>query len=636
MSLLDQINSPADLKPLSFAELANLAAEIRERLIEVCAVNGGHVGASLGVVELTLALHYCFDSPTDRIVWDVSHQAYAHKLLTGRRDAFATLRQAGGLSGFTCRTESPHDPFGAGHAGTSVSAALGFAAARDIKGEHHKTIAVIGDGALTAGLAFEALNHGGGLAKELIVVLNDNEFSIAPNVGALSAYLSRHLAGDTYQALRAFVERLLNRLPGVGEPMLRAARSVEDSLKQAILPGMLFEELGFAYIGPIKGHDIKALIEAFGRAAKLHRPVLVHCATQKGKGYPFAEKDPAKWHGLGPYDVATGKPRTGTGAATPPPTYMRVFGDTLIELAERDPRIVAITAAMESGTGLTEFARRFPDRFFDVGIAEQHAATFAAALAADGLRPVAAIYSTFLQRAFDQLIHDVALQRLGVTFAIDRAGLVGEDGPTHHGVFDLAYLRPIPNFVVMAPKDEQELRHMLATCLTLDTPAAVRYPRGAGLGVPLDGAPELLEVGKGEWLRTGNDVTLLALGTMVAPALAAAGLLARDGIDAQVVNLRFAKPLDHEIILAAAATTGRLVTLEEGQLAGGVGSAVAELLADTQHTGVALLRLGLPDQFTSHGARAQLLAAAGLDADSIAHRIATFVRAGTTWAVERR
>ncbi len=631
MAILEKIDSPADLKALSHAELDTLAEEIRERLIEVCAVNGGHVGANLGVVELTLALHYCFESPRDRIVWDVSHQAYVHKLLTGRRDAFATLRQAGGLSGFTRRDESPHDPFGAGHAGTSVSATLGLAAARDLKGEHHRTIAVIGDGAMTAGLAFEALNHGGGLAKELIVVLNDNEFSIAPNVGALSAYLSRHLAGDTYQALRSFVERLLGRLPGVGEPMLRAAKSVEDSLKQAILPGMLFEELGFAYIGPIKGHDTRALIEAFKRAAKLRRPVLVHCATQKGKGYPFAEQDPAKWHGLGPYDVATGKPRSnGTrAAAAPPPTYMRVFGDTLMELAEEDERIVAITAAMPSGTGLTEFARRFPKRFFDVGIAEQHAATFAAALAADGLRPVAAIYSTFLQRAYDQLVHDVALQTLPVTFAIDRAGLVGSDGPTHHGVFDLAYLRPIPEFVVMAPKDEQELRHMLATCLTLDTPAAVRYPRGAGLGVPLEGAPRPLAVGEAEPLREGADVALLALGTMVAPALAAARLLAREGIDAAVINLRFAKPLDEEAILAAANATGCLVTLEEGQLAGGVGSGVAELLADHRCSGVSLLRLGLPDRFIAHGGRDQLLAEVGLDAASIARRTADFVHAGT-------
>lgn len=544
------------------------------------------------------------------------------------------MRQAGGLAGFTRRDESPHDPFGAGHAGTSVSATLGFAAARDIKGEHHKTIAVIGDGAMTAGLAFEAMNHTGGLAKELIVVLNDNEFSIAPNVGALSAYLSRHLAGDTYLALRNFVERLLNRLPGVGEPMLRAAKGMEDGLKQAILPGMLFEELGFAYIGPIKGHNIKALIEAFQRAAKLKRPVLVHCATQKGKGYYFAEKDPAKWHGLGPYHITTGKPRTnGTGAA-PPPTYMRVFGDTLVELAEGDERIVAITAAMVSGTGLTEFARRFPNRFFDVGIAEQHAATFAAGLAADGLKPVAAIYSTFLQRAYDQLIHDVALQKLPVTFALDRAGLVGKDGPTHHGVFDLAFLRPIPNFVVMAPKDEQELRHMVATCLALDTPAALRYPRGAGLGVPLDGAPHPLAIGKSERLRDGADVCLLALGTMVAPALAAARLLAGDGIDAAVVNLRFAKPLDRDAILAAAAATGRLVTLEEGQLAGGVGSAIGEVLADAQATGVALLRLGLPDRFISHGPREVLLAEVGLDTEGIARQTAAFVRAPSAAVVK--
>ncbi len=634
MALLDQIDSPADLKRLPQSELPRLAEEIRQRLIEVCSVNGGHIGANLGVVELTLALHYCFDSPRDRIVWDVSHQAYVHKLLTGRRDRFPTLRQEGGLSGFARRDESPHDPFGAGHAGTSVSAALGMAAARDLKGEGHKTIAVIGDGAMTAGLAFEAMNHAGGLKRDLIVVLNDNEFSIAPNVGALSAYLSRHLAGDTYQALRGFVERLLGRLPAVGEPMLRAAKSMEEGLKQLVIPGMLFEELGFAYIGPIKGHDLDALIEAFGRAAKLSRPVLVHCATQKGRGYRFAEADPAKWHGLGPYHVETGQPRSnGTGAAAPAPTYTEVFGKTLVELAERDERIVAITAAMPSGTGLTEFARRFPDRFFDVGIAEQHAVTFGAALAAEGLRPVAAIYSTFLQRAYDQLVHDVALQRLPLCLALDRAGLVGEDGPTHHGVFDLGYLRPIPGMVVMAPKDEAELRRMLATALALDAPAAIRYPRGRGLGVPLAGEPLPLAVGRAETLREGADVALLALGACVAPAVEAAARLAAEGIDATVVNLRFAKPLDAATILAAAAATGRVVTVEEGQLAGGVGSAVAELLADQRLAGVPVLRLGIPDRFIPHGPRGRLLAALDLDAEGIARQTAAFVRAADPWAV---
>ncbi|MGD2063992.1 MAG: 1-deoxy-D-xylulose-5-phosphate synthase [Nitrospirota bacterium] len=626
--LLDQIDSPAALKDLAKSQLPQLAEEIRALLIEVCSVNGGHIGANLGVVELTLALHYVFDSPRDRLVWDVGHQSYVHKILTGRREQLHTLRTHGGLSGFTRRSESPHDAFGAGHASTSISAALGMAAARDLRGENHKTVAIIGDGALTAGLAFEGLNHGGHLAKDLIVVLNDNEFSISPNVGALSAYLSRHLAGNTYQTLRNTVERVLHHIPGLGEPMLKVAKHLEDSLKQFVLPGMLFEELGFAYIGPIKGHDTGALIEAFQRAAKLGRPVLVHCVTQKGRGYAFAEKDPAKWHGLGPYDVATGEPRrNGSGSKrTPPPTYTQVFGETLVELAAEDRRIVAITAAMPSGSGLTRFAAAYPDRFFDVGIAEQHAATFGAALAAEGLRPVAAIYSTFLQRSFDQLIHDVALQDLPVTFALDRAGLVGDDGPTHHGAFDISYLRPIPNFVVMAPKDEDELRHLLKTALECGHPASLRYPRGNGLGIPLEGAPTAVPIGRAEVLRDGHDVALLALGTMVYPALAAADRLATEGIAARVVNMRFVKPIDRGVIGACAADCGQIVTLEEGAIAGGLGSAVSEELAAAGVDRVRLLHVGIPDRFVTHGPQSMLRQELFLDADGIAAQVRSFVQ----------
>jgi 1-deoxy-D-xylulose-5-phosphate synthase len=626
--LLDKIDSPTDLKALAKSQLPQLAEEIRALLIEVCSVNGGHIGANLGVVELTLALHYVFDSPHDRLVWDVGHQSYVHKLLTGRRELLHTLRTHGGLSGFTRRAESPHDPFGAGHASTSISAALGMAAARDLKGEQHKTVAIIGDGALTAGLAFEGLNHGGHLAKDLIVVLNDNEFSIAPNVGALAAYLSRHLAGNTYQTLRHAVERVLHHIPGLGEPMLKMAKHLEDSLKQFILPGMLFEELGFAYIGPIKGHDTNALIEAFQRAAKLGRPVLVHCVTQKGRGYAFAEKDPAKWHGLGPYDVATGEPRKNgaSRAVTPLPTYTQMFGETLVQLAADDRRIVAVTAAMPSGTGLTRFAATYPDRFFDVGIAEQHAATFSAALAAEGLRPVAAIYSTFLQRSYDQLIHDVALQDLPVTFALDRAGLVGDDGPTHHGAFDIAYLRTVPNFVVMAPKDENELRHLLRTALECGHPASLRYPRGNGLGVVLDGEPTAVPIGTAEVLRDGQDVALLALGAMVYPALAAADRLAADGIAARVVNMRFVKPIDREMITTCAAACGQLVTLEEGAIAGGLGAAVSEELVAAGVDRVRLLHVGIPDRFVTHGPQTMLRRELFLDPEGIAAQVRSFVQ----------
>jgi len=628
--LLEQIDSPADLKALPKEKLPQLADEIRALLIEVCSVNGGHIGANLGVVELTLALHYVFSSPEDRLIWDVGHQSYVHKLLTGRRDRLHTLRSQDGLSGFTRRCESPHDPFGAGHAATSISAALGMAAARDLKGEQHKTVAIIGDGSMTAGIAFEGLNHGGHLGKDLIVVLNDNEFSIAPNVGALSAYLSRHLAGNTYQTLRHAVERVLQHIPGVGEPMLKVARHLEDSLKQFILPGMLFEELGFSYIGPIKGHDTDALIEAFQRAANLGRPVLVHCVTQKGRGYAFAEKDPAKWHGLGPYDVETGEPRKNgsTPKVTPAPAFTQVFGETLLELAHDDERIVAVTAAMPSGTGLSRFAAAYPDRFFDVGIAEQHAATFSAALAAEGMRPVAAIYSTFLQRSFDQLIHDVALQDLPVAFALDRAGLVGDDGPTHHGVFDIAYLRTIPNFVSMAPKDEDELRHMLKTAIECDHPTSLRYPRGSGVGVPLTGPPTALPIGKAEVVRPGDDVALLALGSMVYPALAAAERLAQEGISATVVNMRFIKPIDRDQIAACAKACGHLVTLEEGALAGGMGSAVLEELERSRLDGVRLLRIGIPDHFVAHGPQARLRRELLLDADGIVTQVRDFVRSG--------
>lgn len=612
--LLERINGPENLKGLSLEELRQLAAEIRAELVGTVARTGGHLAPNLGVVELTLALHRVFNSPADKIIWDVGHQCYVHKLLTGRQGSFKTLRQSGGLSGFPKREESPHDPFNTGHSSTSLSAALGMALARDLRGEKHEVIAVIGDGAMTAGMAFEALNHAGHLGTHFIVVLNDNEWSIANSVGAMANYLSRLRTSNTYARGKEKFKRLLRSWPPAGPKMLKAAERLKDSLKYLLLPGMVFEELGFTYLGPIDGHDLLALQEVLLRAKRISGPVLVHVLTKKGKGYRPAEENPDLFHGIGPFDVTTGCPKD-EGSV---PTYTAVFGKSLVRLAAQDESIIAITAAMPSGTGLEAFAREYPQRFFDVGIAEQHAVTLAAGLAAAGFKPVVAIYSTFLQRAYDQVVHDVCLQGLPVVLAIDRAGLVGEDGETHQGLFDLAYLRHIPQMTVMVPKDEDELQHMLYTALNLDGPAALRYPRGRGLGVPLAEEPRLLPVGQGEVLREGKDLAILAVGPLVYEALAAADDLVARGIEAAVVNARFVKPLDRELILSLARRTGFVITVEEHTTVGGFGSAVLELLAAEGVRDVAVLCLGIPDVFVGHGRPADLRARFGLDARGIA------------------
>ncbi len=597
--VLERVREPADLKRLSLRELRQLAAEVRQELIDVVPQTGGHLASNLGVVELTIALHTVFDSPRDKIIWDVSHQSYVHKLLTGRRDRFRTIRQKGGLSGFTSRAESPHDPFGAGHAGTSISAALGIAQARDLQGQDFEVVAVIGDGSMTCGMPYEALNNTGLARTRLMVVINDNGMSIAPNVGAVSRYLNRLRSDPRYQEVKGRAEKLLQRMPLLGRPLLGLLRRLKNSFREFLIPTRLWDELGLVYIGPVDGHDLADLVHTLRAARRVSGPVLVHVYTTKGKGYVPAEQDPTNFHGVAP---------NGEGKGTAP-SYSKVFGQTAIRMAEADPRVVAITAAMCDGTGLVEFARRFPQRFFDVGIAEEHAVTFAAGLATQGLRPIVAIYSTFLQRAYDQVIHDVALQNLPVIFALDRAGVVGDDGPTHNGVFDLSYLRHIPNMVVMAPKDECELQCMLWTALEIDGPVAIRYPRGAGVGVPLDEGRATVAVGVAEVLRkgAGGSLAILAVGSMVYPAMRAAEMLAADGVEAAVVNARFVKPLDKAVLYALARNFKRIVTVEENALEGGFGSAVIEfyerklLTADRQ-----FLRIGIPDRFLEHGPQQQL------------------------------
>ncbi|APC08721.1 1-deoxy-D-xylulose-5-phosphate synthase [Neomoorella thermoacetica] len=608
MSLLEKINEPAALKKFTLAELDILAREIRQELVQTVARTGGHLAPNLGVVELTLALHSVFDLPRDKIIWDVGHQCYVHKILTGRRQEMTSLRQFGGLSGFPKRAESPYDAFDTGHSSTSISAALGMALARDLKGEDYQVVAVIGDGALTGGMAFEAMNHAGHLQANLIVVLNDNEMSIAPPVGGLAAYLSRLRTDPMYSRGKEELENLLNRLPHLGPRVLKVIDRLKDSFKYLVVPGMFFEEIGFTYLGPIEGHNIARLKEVLQHARNTRGPVLVHVITTKGKGYQPAEEHPDRFHGIGPFDPATGEPLAGGG----PPTYTSVFGAELVRQGEKNNRLVAITAAMPDGTGLTPFARRFPKRFFDVGIAEQHALTLAAGLAAAGMHPVVAIYSTFLQRAIDQVIHDIALMELPVVLAIDRAGLVGEDGETHQGLFDVSLLRCVPGLVFMAPKDEQELRHMLVTALQYQGPAALRYPRGAGMGVPLTGTAQPLPIGKGEVLRRGRDVTILALGPLVYAALEAAGDLAARGIEATVINPRFIKPLDEDLILTWADRTGHLVTVEEHVLSGGFGSAVLELLARNGRKGIRVRCLGVKDEFVHQGKPAILREHLGL------------------------
>ncbi len=623
MSILATINSPDDLKRLSASQLPMAAKELRQLIIETCAKNGGHLAPSLGVVELTVALHRVFSTPYDKIIWDVGHQAYAHKILTGRRDQFTTLRTLGGISGFPKRAESSHDAFDVGHSSTSISAATGFAVARDLDGRRNKVLAVIGDGSMTGGIAYEGMNHAGALNKDLIVVLNDNEMSIAENVGALSNFLSRTASSEFVFRFKKDVESFLGRLDGLGKGVLQVARKMEESFKGFFTPGMLFEAFGFDYIGPIDGHDLPKLIETLENVKRFDDAVLIHVLTKKGKGYKPAEDNPSLFHGVGPFDIVSGKVLKGKGGAT---SYTAQFGSTLCKLAAEDERVVAITAAMPDGTGLTGFAREFPDRFYDVGIAEQHGVTFAAGLAAEGLRPVIAVYSSFLQRAYDQVFHDVCLQDLGVTFALDRAGVVGNDGPTHHGVFDLSYLRHLPNITIMAPKDENELQHMLATAIDLGRPVAVRYPRGNGYGVALDQNIKLLPIGRAELLRDGKECALLALGTMVYPALEAAEQLEKQGpVRLTVVNARFVKPLDGELILELARRCGCLVTLEENVLQGGFGSAVLELLEENGLSGVRVLRLGYPDQPVTQAEQHELRSMLGLDTEGIVASISAFL-----------
>ncbi|HEY2923491.1 MAG TPA: 1-deoxy-D-xylulose-5-phosphate synthase [Candidatus Eisenbacteria bacterium] len=619
---LDSIRSPEDLKQLSPEALPEIAEEIRERIVHVVSANGGHLAPSLGTVELTVALHYVFDTPRDILIWDVGHQSYGHKILTGRNDRFDTLRREGGLSGFPRRAESAYDPFGTAHASTAISAALGFACARDLTKATHKVIAVVGDGALTGGLAFEGLNQAGVVATDLLVVLNDNSMSISPNVGAIARYLTRITSAPVYRRLEIDVWELLGKVPAGGKART-LVRRIKESMKNLVVPNILFEEFGFKYYGPIDGHDLTTVIEVLKQLKEVKGPVLLHTLTRKGKGYRFAEEDARKYHGVSSFDKLTG-----TSAKKPSaPAYTEVYGQTLSELAARDPAIVAITAAMPDGTGLAKFATAFPERFHDVGIAEQHGTCFAAGLAAAGVKPFATIYSTFLQRAYDQIVHDVAVQNLPVRFALDRAGLVGEDGATHHGLFDIAYLRCLPGFVLMAPKDENEFRHMLATMAAYgEGPIAVRYPRGSGLGVPMDPEPRPLPIGEAELLNQGSDLVLVAYGTMVAQARVAANLLGRAGISAAVINGRFAKPLDERLILDWARRTGRVATLEEAALPGGFGDAVLELLASAPGPQIRTLCFGVPDRFFDHGARDSLLRHAGLDAESIAREVERWLK----------
>ena len=616
-ALLNRIEKPEDVKALTVRELEQLASELRHFIIDTVSQNGGHLAPNLGTVELTLALYSVFSFPKDKLVWDVGHQAYTHKILTGRRDAFKTLRKKGGITGFPNRSESVYDAFGVGHASTSISAALGMALARDAKGEKNQVIAVIGDGALTGGESFEALNNAGDLGTKLIVILNDNEMSIDANVGAMSEYLSRIRIAPQYARAKRDMGSLLMSIPHIGDKVYKTASHLKDGVRSVLVPGSLFEEMGFHYIGPIDGHNIGLLEEVLTRAKEVEGPVLIHIHTVKGKGYKPAEQAPDKFHGVGCFDPSTGKSAKKAGCA---PSYTSVFSKALIDLAKDRPDILAITAAMPSGTGLKAFGQAYPKRVFDVGIAEEHAMTLAAGMAAAGMHPVIALYSTFAQRAYDQLIHDVCLQNLPVTLCLDRAGLVGEDGPTHHGVFDLSYLRQMPNMCVMAPKDEEELRHMLATAIAIEGPAAVRYPRGAGLGVPLTDSLETLPVGKAEVLQEEGDIAFLAVGTMVEKAKEAAAILKEEGIEAAVVNMRFIKPLDTELLGEMARTKKLLITAEENVLAGGFGSAVAEYLAD-HGIEVPLLRFGIPDRFIEQGTRRELLSLCGLQPDEMAERI---------------
>lgn len=621
MRFLSEINSPADLRQLKIEDLQEVADEVRQFIIDTCSRIGGHTGASLGAVELAVAMHYVFDTPNDKLVWDVGHQAYAHKILTGRRDKLHTIKQYGGLSPFLRRDESEYDTFGAGHASTSLSAALGMAVARDKKNEDFHVCSLIGDSSLAGGMAMEAINQAGHLKTRMIVVLNDNEMSIAPAVGALTRYLNRIKEAQSYQSLKEEIGDTLQSVPGVGNSLRKAAKSFKDAIAAAVLPGALVNELGFKYIGYVDGHNVPMLVRALEEAKKVDDgPVIVHALTTKGKGFPNPEKNYYAYHATGPFDPKTGLPYKSTKVS--PPLYTEVFGNTLCELMEQDERVVALTAAMPDGTGIDKVLNKFPERSFDVGIAEQHAVTFCAGMACEGLKPVAAIYSTFLQRGFDQVIHDVCLQDLDVTFAMDRAGIVGADGPTHHGLLDIAYLRSYPNIILSAPKDEAELRDLLFTSIEHPAPAAIRFPRGNGLGVDISAPPKKLEIGKAEILREGENVAILALGSMVYPAVEAAENLAKDGIEATVINARFVKPLDEKLILEVVENHDLILTVEEAYLAGGFGSAVLEFLEEKEKLNdVKIVRLGVPDRIITHGDPNLLKAKYGLDADGIYNKI---------------
>ena len=613
--VLDRIRQPADIRKLSRKELSQLADEIRVLILETVSKNGGHLGSNLGVVELTLALHSAFDSPRDKIVWDVGHQCYTHKILTGRRERFCGLRKCGGILGFPCREESEHDPYNTGHASTALSAALGMAVARDKAGEDHHVIAVVGDGSLTGGVALEALNQIGHLKTRLIIVLNYNEMSISANVGAWSKYLSYLVSGQHIIRIKDQAKSILRNIPKIGWPLIRAGRAFEELIKKTIFPGLVFTELGIRYVGPVQGHNIESLTEAFALAKKYDGPILIQCVTQKGRGYQPARSHPEKFHGAGPFHISTGEPLNSESA----PSFSGVFGEALVKIAGMDKKVVAITAAMGEGTGLHGFSKRYPDRFFDVGIAEQHAVTFASGLAVSGLKPVVAIYSTFLQRAYDQVYHDVCLMDLPVVFALDRAGIVPDDGPTHQGVNDIAYLRHMPNMIVCAPRDENELQHMMWSALSYGHPVSIRFPKARGLGAPMDEEFRTIPVGRSEVLKEGRDL-VLAFGNMVYPALAAARLLENEGLSLAVVNARFVKPLDEEILLRFAGPGRTIVTVEEGVQAGGAGSAVREFLDREKRFGIRFKSIGLPLDIFPVGKSEEIRRMLGLDVDGLVER----------------
>ena len=620
---LKNINSPVDLKKLKREHLPALAEEIRDTLLQGISKTGGHLGSNLGVVELTLAMHYVFDSPIDKFVWDVGHQSYVHKLLTGRKDQFDSLRQYKGLCGFSKREESEHDHWNVGHGGTSITAALAFAKARDLKKEKNKILAVIGDGSFTAGMAFEGLNHTGHLKPDLIVILNDNEMSISNNVGGMSKHLSQIMTGQVMTKIKKEVDQILLSIPGIGKEVSNYAHRLDDLVTGMFIPGRLFEDLGFRYMGPLDGHDTNLLIDNLETASELKGPTLIHVITRKGKGYEVAEEKADVWHGAKPFDIATGEFKKGLKS---PPAYTNVFADTLIELAKEDEKIIGITAAMPDGTGISKFGKVFPDRTFDVGMAEQHGVGYGGALSIEGFRPVIAIYSTFMQRAYDQIVHDIVGMNLPVTFAMDRAGIVGEDGATHQGLFDIAFLRTLPNMVIMAPKDENELRHMLKTSIYHPGPSSIRYPRGSGLGVKIDEEIKEIEVGKGEVIKDGKDLAIIAFGSMVDPSMKAAAMLEETGFSVAVINARFAKPIDKSLIMKYAKKTGCLITTEEHSVQGGFGSAVLEVLQNfDERIPLKTKCIGVPDVLIEHGATGLIKKDLKLDPEGMFETIYAFV-----------